>query len=302
MMGNTRWSPTWSAIWVGVWALFTTATVPGSAAAQGINNQDLNKLFRQAQKQQKSKPEKPSGGINSQDLNKLYRSAQKNRKYNPDLTDDGSSNLDAGEGVDESDMEYNALLPEQEEKLQLVRKMFIKLYGLEKVPDEALAEVRGTVFEALNGVNVPKRERSDVVADNLIADVRGKMLSAIAAHAIIERSAELLGAETLSKEGLDGLLADVHLRFNTSTLTPERASREISDLTELVKSATLDEKKIEKRQLAREEKAKKIAEERQKKQDEEKKREERKAKAASRSNTTTTTTTATTTPKPKRPK
>lgn len=223
-------------------------------------------------------PKSAVGQQGAKDGKDARRSDQSRRKN--ETTDSATDE----EGELEIDPAATNLDAVQREKLSRVRVMVTKLYGHPDVPEEAKQEVRDTVFAALDGSHRPERDKVDVVSNELMESLKERRLSVQASYSILEQTAELMGAETLSREAYEGLQREIQRRTATSRLGTDGSEQLLAHFNELVQTATRNEEKIEKRQLARAEEERKLEEERLAKEEEERKREERKSKAKSRGN------------------
>jgi hypothetical protein len=176
----------------------------------------------------------------------------------------------------------------QKEKLARIQVMVTKLYGHQQVPDEAKQEVRDTIFAALNGSYEPDRTKLDKISNDIMDHLKEKRLSSLASYSILEHAAEVFGADNISRDRFENFQREVQRRTGSSRLGTERSEQLLASLKDLIRTAHRNEAKIEQRQVARAEEAKKLEEERLAKEEEERRREERKSRAKSRSSSKNT--------------
>ncbi|MFO0945025.1 MAG: hypothetical protein U1D30_03625 [Planctomycetota bacterium] len=204
------------------------------------------------------------------------------------LQDKPKKNKEAKEKAEEEEEEIQIdptltnLTTSQREQLSRVNKMFAKLHGLAELPESARQEVRDAIWGTFDGCYQPDRGRVDVLSNSFIEELRAKRISAISAHAIVDRTAELMGSEYLTKDALSAYVIDTRTRLETSQLTRDQSSKILEQLEEMVRTSNRDESKYQRLLDEREQALLKIAAEKQKKIDEEKKKEGRKAKAQQR--------------------
>lgn len=203
-----------------------------------------------------------------------------------------SKEAKAKEEVEEEEIPIDPTLTNltssQREQLSRLRRMFAKLHGLAEIPESAKQEVRDAFWATFDGCHQPERTQADALADGFMEELREKRISAITSHAIVDRTAELMGSEYMAKDALDAYVTDARGRLATSQLSPERSAKFLGQLEEFIRTAKRDEAKYQRLIDEREQAALRIAAEKQKKLDEEKKKEDRKSKAQQRSTNRTT--------------
>lgn len=143
----------------------------------------------------------------------------------------------------------------QREAFSRIQRMFVKLYGAEEVPAEALALVRNVFFEVINGTHEPTRKDSDAVADDLIEGLRKQHIPIGGASESVRDIANALSEDQLSLESLHLVLDEARVLFRPP-VPREYASKSLTDIEELIRSSTRNEKKVKERA-----EAKKLAEE-----------------------------------------
>lgn len=169
----------------------------------------------------------------------------------------------------------------QQEDSKRLDGQFDKLYGYTgEIPETAIGIVRNTVFGTLDGIHRPEREKTDELADELVAVLRERALSPNYAVKLVRGPAELLSADELSKEDFDGLMIEIEQNLAGSRMSSEQ-HRNIKDvIAAIIMKAKVNEEKVEAREKARKAEEERLEKERQKKLEEAKKRAKRKSRGA----------------------
>lgn len=169
----------------------------------------------------------------------------------------------------------------QQKEAELLKSRYGKIYGwTEEIPENAMQLLRKSVFNTLDGIHRPEKEKTDKLSDEIVLVLREKQLSPNYAIELVVGPAELLSGDEMSKEDFDGLMIEVEQNLAGSRMTTERHHGIKGLIEEIILNAKVNEEKVEAREAARKAEQERQEKERQKKIEEAKKRAQRKSRGS----------------------